>query len=197
MNANFLCFGGSFNPIHHGHLICARAVAETLGFTKVCLIPSAQPPHKQAGPELAPAADRLEMCRIVASADGLFDVADLELRREGPSYTIDTVRELKSRGAAEVHWLIGADMLNYLPKWHRSLELLAETQFHIIARPETVMDFAAMPEPFRELEKRMVQAPLLQISATAIRQRVRECRPIDYLLPAPVAEYIRRRALYR
>ena len=201
VNTNFLCFGGSFNPIHHGHLICARVVAETLGFSKVRLIPSAQPPHKPpsatTGQELASAADRLEMCRIVAAADGLFDVDGIELRRGGPSYTIDTVRDLKSAGVAEVHWLIGADMLRYLPHWHCPLELLAETQFHVMARPGTELDFASMPEAFRVLESRVVRAPLLEISATDIRRRVRAGQPVDYLVPPGVADYIARRGLYR
>src|SRR5690242_6189365 len=109
-----LCFGGSFNPIHQAHLICARAVAEARGFDVVVLVPSAQPPHKTSWPgDMAGAHDRLEMCRR-AIADGgksggvRFEVDDLELRRTGPSYTIDTAAELRARGWERLDWLIGA-----------------------------------------------------------------------------------------
>src|SRR6185436_942714 len=93
-----LYFGGSFNPIHVGHLICARAVAEKAGFEKVILIPCAQPPHKRGVEGLAASEDRLEMCRLAAAKQpDLFEVDDLEIKRPPPSYTIDTVRELKKR----------------------------------------------------------------------------------------------------
>src|SRR3954451_19497873 len=110
-----LCLGGSFNPIHHGHLRCSRAVAESLGDQRVMLIPSARPPHKPGDTTLASPEDRLAMCRLAAEAvsddDIRFEAADLELHRAGPSYTIDTVRHLKSQGWPSVDWLIGADML--------------------------------------------------------------------------------------
>src|SRR2546423_8060516 len=116
-----LCFGGSFNPIHNGHLRCAEAVATKAGYDKVLLIPSAQPPHKPDAPDLAPAEDRLAMARLAAPlAEGVpFEVSDVETRRGGPSFTIDTAQELRDQGINPVHWLIGADMLLYLPKWHR------------------------------------------------------------------------------
>src|SRR4051812_17449598 len=93
-----LCFGGSFNPIHLGHLLCARAVAEKAGFARVVLFPSSLPPHKLGATELAGAEHRLEMCRRAVAGDPLFEVNDLEVRREGPSYTIETARELHRQG---------------------------------------------------------------------------------------------------
>src|SRR5690606_12868952 len=119
-----LWFGGSFNPIHNGHLICARAVAERAGFDKIVLVPSAQPPHKPDATDLASPQDRATMCRIATQEDPLFAVDDLELTRPGASYTIDTVAELKQRGEQEVNWLIGADMLAILPQWHRPEDLI-------------------------------------------------------------------------
>src|SRR5215204_3176269 len=97
-----LCFGGSFNPIHHGHLICARAAAEAAGFERVVLIPSALPPHKLDDTELASSTDRLAMCRLAVEGDPWFEVEDIELIRKGPSYTIDTARELRRRGWPDV-----------------------------------------------------------------------------------------------
>src|SRR5678815_1912728 len=99
-----LCFGGSFNPIHHAHLICARAVAEARRFDRVVLVPSALPPHKLRADQLAPPEHRLAMCRLAAEGDRLFEVSDLELTRTGPSYTIDTARELKRQGWDAVAW---------------------------------------------------------------------------------------------
>src|SRR3954469_12040258 len=101
-----LWFGGSFNPIHHAHLICARAAAEARGMERVVLVPTYQPPHKLLTAEIAAAEDRLAMCHLAAAGSDLFEVSDVELERGGPSFTIDTVRELKRQGHPEVHWLI-------------------------------------------------------------------------------------------
>src|SRR5438874_10001193 len=111
-----LCFGGSFNPIHNGHLICAQAVAQKAGYDRVLVIPSAQPPHKPTA-DLASATDRLAMCKLAVQGRDLFEISDIETRRAGPSYTLDTARELRRAGLNDIHWLIGADMLLYLPKW--------------------------------------------------------------------------------
>src|SRR5438067_948023 len=109
-----LAFGGSFNPIHYGHLRCAAAAASEGNFERVVLIPSGQPPHKNPHVNLAAASDRLQMCRLAAADDDLFIVDDIEMRRDAPSYTIDTARELRLRGWHDINWLIGADMLNSL-----------------------------------------------------------------------------------
>jgi len=192
-----LCFGGSFNPIHHGHLICSRAVAETAGFDKILLIPTPQPPHKPGLLDLAPAADRLAMCRAAIEVDPIFEVSGIEVGREGPSYTIDTVRQLRSSGWGEVHWLIGADMLMYLPMWHKAEQLVDEVNFVIMGRPGWQMDWTALPANFRHLKDHIVEAPLVQISASDIRKRVGAGLSIDYLTPRSVCEYIRQHGLYQ
>src|SRR4051794_8977869 len=113
-----LCFGGTFNPIHHGHLICARAVAETGGFDQVLLIPSAQPPHRGGQYDLASAQDRLTMCQLAIKDAPSFAISDVELRRTEPSYTLETARALRQQGLEEVCWLIGGDAVPQLPSWH-------------------------------------------------------------------------------
>src|SRR3954469_17870848 len=100
-----LWFGGSFNPIHFGHLICARCARERLGFSSVVLVPSAQPPHKPNATDLAPASERVRMCQLAAAGCDDFEVDDLETKRTGPSYTLFTARELARRGSGRVSWL--------------------------------------------------------------------------------------------
>jgi nicotinate-nucleotide adenylyltransferase len=192
-----LFFGGSFNPIHVGHLLCARSAGEQIGTNSVVLVPSAQPPHKPGGPDLASAAHRLKMCQLAVAGCEMLDVDDLETKRPGPSYTIDTARELARRGEGQVRWLIGADMLANLPKWHEPAALLDEVEFVVMARPGWSFDWEALPPPFRTLRERVVQTPLIDISATEIRRRVAVGLPIDFLTPEPVARYIRETGLYR
>jgi nicotinate-nucleotide adenylyltransferase len=192
-----LCLGGTFNPIHHGHLIGARAVAEARHYEHVALIPTATPPHKPIANDLASANDRLEMCRLSVHESKLFTIEDIELKRSGPSFTIDTAHELARRGWGKVHWLIGADMLNYLPKWHRASQLIREVEFVIIARPGMELDWKSLPAEFQHLKENVVTAPLVEISATDIRKRVSAGLTIDYLTPEPVCRYIRDRGLYR
>src|SRR5207302_7769905 len=114
---------------------------EARGFEKLVLVPTYQPPHKLLGHEIAPPEHRLAMCRLAIQGATLFEVDDLELRRGGPSFTIDTVRALKHRGEPEVHWLIGADMAQIMPQSHKPDALLAEVKFVLMARPGWTMDW--------------------------------------------------------
>jgi len=218
-SARRLCLGGSFNPIHFGHLRCAKAAAENGGFDTVVLIPTAQSPHKPAGPELAQADQRLAMTRLGAefmntpdpntpgpntqvppaaqNSPVRFETDDLELRRGGRSYTIDTARELRRRGWPQVWWLIGADMLNYLPKWHEADKLLDEVHFLVMARPGFELQWDALPPKFRQLRENVVQVPAIDISATDLRHRIREGQSIEGFIPPPVIQYIREHHLYR
>lgn len=195
-----LCFGGSFNPIHFGHLRCAQAAALARGFDEVLLIPNAQPPHKPPSADFASADDRLAMARLAISTvqpPPLFTADDLELRRAGPSYTIDTVTELLGRGWPEVWWLVGADMLNYLPKWHRAEELVAKCHFLILQRPGVSLNWDALPnEMVSRLKDNVVPAPLVDISSTEIRRRVRAGEPINGMTPEAVIDYIAQNNLY-
>ena len=192
-----LFFGGSFNPIHNGHLICARMAKEKLGFEKVVLVPSKSPPHKPENADLVAAEHRYEMCRIAVENEVDFEVNDLELHRTGPSFTIDTARQLRISGHDYIHWLIGADMVKILPHWHMPQQLLAEVHFHIMARPGWQFDFATLPWEFQFLKEHVVETPLIDISATEIRRRIRADLSTRYLIPDGVGEYIRRHELYR
>ena len=192
-----LYFGGSFNPVHHGHLISARSVAEIKGYARVVLLPTGQPPHKPDSTELASATDRLEMCRLGTTRSTLFAVDEIELNQRGPSYTIETVRQLARRDGVRPHWLIGADMLLYLPQWHQPLELLREVQFVVMARPGWQIDWQKLPREFQELQNKVVQTPQLDIRASDIRRRVGLGLSIQYLTPEPVCQFVQARGLYR
>jgi nicotinate-nucleotide adenylyltransferase len=195
--ARKVCLGGSFNPIHHGHLLCARAAAEALGIKKVVLIPTAVSPLKIQDKSTAPAADRLEMNRLGIEVTPDFELDDREIRRSGPSYTIDTARELRKAGWKEVIWLIGADLLAGLPKWHEPDALLKEVRFVLMARPGWSFDATGLPPKFAALIQNVVEVPQIDIASTDIRRRVRAGLPIDFLTPPQVVRYIKERGLYR
>ena len=161
------------------------------------LMPSAHPPHKPNSRDLAPPEDRLAMCRLAVEGSEFFSLEDLEILRDGPSYTIDTARELKRRGWNSVNWLIGADMLLLLPEWHESACLLREVNFIVMARPGWAVDWEQLEPGCRALRENVAAAPLIEISSTAIRARVAAGKPIDYLVPPAVARYIEERGLYR
>jgi nicotinate-nucleotide adenylyltransferase len=195
-----VCFGGTFNPIHHGHLLCARAVAEVRGFDRVTLIPSAVPPHKSSltgNIDLASAQDRLAMCRLAVEGDPLFETNDIELHRSSPSFTIDTARELKRRGWPSVSWLIGGDVVPTLPSWHESFALLAEVQFIVMERPRSTLDWNLLLPSIQVLRSQAVVLPLIEISSSQIRARIKDGRSARYLTPDSVANHIANHGLYR
>lgn len=197
--------GGSFDPIHFGHLISARSCAEQLGLDRIVLIPSAVPPHKR-GVTMTEGAHRLEMARRAIEGDELFDVSDVEFQRGGPSYTIDTVAEIRRRGIGgpgELCWLIGADTLPELHTWHRAAELVQQVRMVTVVRPgwspPSRADLAkwAGEAAADRLLKNCVTTPAIEISATGIRERVRAGKSIRYLVPELVRSYIDATGLYR
>ena len=192
-----LCYGGSFNPIHLAHLACSKAAAMTAGFGRVLLIPAAVPPHKPDHADMPPVSIRLKMCELAVNDDPFFVVSDIEARREGPSFTIDTVRLLKAQGWDRVGWLLGADQLRDLLKWKEPHAVIEEADVLIMARPGVEMDWAALPEPFRKLRANVVEAPLIDVSSTDVRRRIKMGLPIDGLVPAPVVRFIADCQLYR
>lgn len=198
-------FGGSFNPIHFGHLIPAESAAEQIGLNRLIFVPSAQPPHK-SGHSLASAEDRLEMTRRAAADHPLFEVSDVELTREGPSYTIDTIAEFRRRFGLDVvlHWIIGADSLAELATWHRADELIDACQIVTMVRPgwpaETAIErlrTRLAADQVARLAAGIVNTPAIDISATQIRHRIAAGKPVRFFLPGVVLHYITERNLYR
>jgi nicotinate-nucleotide adenylyltransferase len=197
-----LCFGGSFNPPHFGHLVVARAAAEQAGFDQVRIMVAGLSPHKRSNPDVASAADRVAMCRLATAGDPLFEVDDRETGRSGPSYTIQTARELQSLpefAGRPVPWLIGADLLPGLMQWHDPQALLAGdvVRFVIVRRGDERIDWSRLPDELGALSASVVEVPRIDISATDIRARIRAGRDIRYLVPETVRAYIEQRRLYR
>jgi nicotinate-nucleotide adenylyltransferase len=186
-------FGGSFNPPHIAHLIIAELLRERFSLDKVLWIPSAQPPHKPQS-ELAPASDRLEMTRLATRDHSNFEVTDLELRREGPSYTLDTILQLKSDAPSHDYLLmIGGDSLAQFHTWHRPDAILREVPLLVYDRTDGGEAFEGVPSD-RLLR---TEVPLLEISSTEIRRRCAAGETIRYLVPDAVADYLHEHRLYR
>lgn len=197
LTSRTLLFGGTFDPVHHGHLLVCRAVAEALNCNNVQLIPNAQSPHKQGLTAQTSATHRLAMLRAATAGEKFFGILTLELERGAPSYTYDTINSLLKQGLHDFCWLVGADQLPHLPRWHRAAELVQSVKFVIAARPGFAFDFDSLPAPFDQLRNAVIPAPEIQISATDIRARVRAGKSIRYLVPDPVADYIHSHGLYR
>lgn len=195
--AKLLFYGGSFDPIHFGHLRCSQAMARAGGFGTVVLIPCAQSPHKSDPHNNASAIDRLAMCKLAAREDEIFQVDDIEIQRGGPSYTIDTIGALKARGLDEIHWLIGADQLPALPQWHQPRALVDEANLIVMHRAGYAINWPKLPQWMQILQKNVVDVPPVEISSTDIRQKVSRGESIEGLVPVVVEEYIEARGLYR
>lgn len=187
-------FGGTFNPPHLAHLIVAELVRERLRLDQVLWIPAAAPPHKRDTAP-APAADRLMMTRLAVESNPFFAVSEIELRRQGVSYTVDTLRQLQDERPNDAFLLIlGGDSLSTFNSWHRPDEIAARVPLVAYRRPGA--DLSAL-DPHLLRHVRFVDAPLIEISGTDIRARIREGRSIRYLVPERVRAYIEANRLYR
>jgi nicotinate-nucleotide adenylyltransferase len=185
-------YGGSFDPVHLGHLLVAEAACEEMRLDRIVFIPAARSPFK---PGLAPAPDalRLRWLRIALAGRPDFAVDDLELRRGGTSYTIDTIREFAARHPnAELCWLIGADHVPTLHQWREAEVLARRVEFIMIPRPGSPP--VPAPEPFRV---RPLRGWPLSVSSSEIRDRIRAGKPVDHLLPPHVAAAVRESSAYR
>jgi nicotinate-nucleotide adenylyltransferase len=184
-------FGGSFDPVHLGHLLVAQAAREELELTRLFFIPAAQSPFKP-GTEPTPAAIRLRLLRLALAGQTYCEVDEQEIARGGVSYTIDTVHDYARRfPEAKLFYLIGADHIAQLSKWRAAEELAALVEFLVIPRPGEAT--APLPPPFRG--RTLIGFPL-GVSSSQIRVRVKSGLPIDWLVPAAVAEAIRNNRLY-
>lgn len=212
-------FGGTFNPIHYGHLRAAEEVHEIFALNKILFIPAGRPPFKK--PKLIPAGHRYEMVRIAIEGNPFFDISDIEVRRRGVSYSVDTLRSLKDKyKGAEFFFILGTDAFPDLPSWKEPDKLLSLTNLIVISRPE--FPFSALPsspylkgvskKALRELDRGtketlpfsihrggkvfLCKITGLDISASCLRRLIRTGKDIKYLLPQAVESYIISHKLY-
>jgi nicotinate-nucleotide adenylyltransferase len=186
--------GGTFDPIHNGHLVAASEVAHVLALGEVVFVPTGQPWQKEDR-ELAPAEDRYLMTVIATAFDPLISVSRVDIDRPGETYTVDTLSDLRAaRGPdAEFFFIMGADALGGIKGWHNAENLFSLAHFVGCTRPGHPIDLDGLDE--RDVT--LIEIPALEISSTACRERVRTGRPIRYLVPDGVIQYIAKRGLYR
>jgi nicotinate-nucleotide adenylyltransferase len=192
------------------HLRLAEAAREALALDRVCFVPAGDPPLKHEG--IATAEDRIEMVRLATASNPAFEVLDLELRREGPSYTVDTLAEIRAGADGPLWFLVGSDALRELDLWSRPDELLASTSLGVALRPGSEAALRdLLPERFRARyretpqglehesgsELRAIPLPALDVSSRDIRGRHSGGRSIRYLVPDAVLDYIEKHGLYR
>jgi nicotinate-nucleotide adenylyltransferase len=213
--------GGSFNPIHNCHLTIAAQTRDALNLDRVLLIPTGDPPHKDLG-SLAPARHREAMVRLAIEGEPSFGLSDIELRRQGKSYSIDTIRALQAEmgPASNLFFVIGLDAFLDLPSWKEADTLLRACHFVVVSRPRvSFRQLATMPlfppadpKALRALDRgatprlsipvpggdmlTLLRLPPCHISASEIRGRIRERRTVEDVLPLPVQSYIIQHRLY-
>ena len=192
--------GGTFNPPHLGHLVCATEAADQLGLDRVLLTPVATPPHKCSDRDPGP-EERLELCRLAVAGDGRLGVCDVEIARGGPSYTVDTLRELHEREPEDhLTFILGGDVALGLPTWREPEAVLELATLAVAERAGALRGDIAerLGEAFgRRASLQFFDMPRIDISSSQIRRRVAQAAPIRYLVPDSVAEQIARGRLYR
>ncbi|MEW5957537.1 MAG: nicotinate-nucleotide adenylyltransferase [Chloroflexota bacterium] len=192
--------GGTFDPIHLGHLLLAEVSRDRLGLQRVLFAPAGDPPHKQ-DQSITPAYHRQAMVELAAAAHPNFDVSPVDLERPGPHYSVDTVRLIRARfdlPAEDCYFLIGADSLEDLPRWRRPGELVRLCRLAVAHRPGHQPDLTRLVGQIPGIAGRLdwVEMPALGISASDIRARVRAGQSIRYQVPAEVQAYIQTHRLY-
>ena len=191
--------GGSFNPPHLGHLVMAQEACAQVGLDKVVLMPVAAPPHKQLADDPG-AEERFELCRLAVAKDERLEVSRLEIDRGGPSYTVDTLREIHAASPGdELFFVLGGDQAQGLASW-REPEAILDLATLAVAEREEIRkaDITARVATLRGADRlRFFAMPRIDVSSSDIRRRVGEGRPIRYLVPDDVARLIGARGYYR
>jgi nicotinate-nucleotide adenylyltransferase len=191
--------GGTFDPPHIGHLVIAERAREKLGLAKVYFVPANEPPHKRGEP-MSPLKDRVAMLRLALDDHPFFALSMVEANRPGPSYTVDTIRQMLAEfpPATEVFFVMGMDSLAALPTWHEPRELIELCNLAVLKRPGYSADMEKLEREIPGLRSRVVfiPAPELEISSSDLQDRVRAGFSIQYMVPSCVAEYVSEHHLY-
>lgn len=187
--------GGTFDPIHVGHLMVAEAVWDEYKLEKVIFIPSANPPHKHK--VITSAKHRFNMALLATCSNPHFEVSSIEMERTGPSYTVDTIKALQKIYGNETkfYFIVGADCIDELPTWHNINELLTLCKLIATKRPSYEIDPNIIKKEYQE-HIELLDTPELEISSTDIRQRIKKGYSIQYITTEQVQQYIRKEGLY-
>ena len=186
--------GGTFNPIHYGHLVTAEVVRDRFKLDKVIFVPSHRTPYK-GRKDLASSSHRYKMVKLAVENNGHFSVSDIEIKRGGKSYTRDTMKKFKKKFGkeAKLFFITGADAIAQMPRWKRAKELPTLCEFIAVSRPG--FKLKRLPVKYQR-HTHLIEVPALAISSTDIRKRLKEGRTIKYLLPEKVERYIYQHRLY-
>lgn len=191
--------GGTFNPPHLGHLVCAQEALVQLGLDRVVLVPVNVPPHKTVTGDPGPGV-RLELCRLATAGDERLDVSDAEIRRPGPSYTVDTLRGIHAADPGDdLTFIVGGDVAQGLPEWREPAEVLRLARLGVAEREGSRRgDIAQRVGQVPGGAERVVffDMPRMDISSSLVRRRVAEGLPVRYLVPDAVAGYLREHGTY-
>ena len=192
--------GGTFDPIHIGHLILAEEARDQLGLEQVLLAPAADPPHKRQQGK-SPAEHRVRMVELAIADNPHLALSRIDVDRPGPHYTLDMVRLLHAQHGpgAELYFLMGLDSLADLPTWHRPRELMQACRLAAFSRPGAAFDWASLEAALPGVRAQVIvlPMPLLEISGSDLRERARQGRSLRYQVPRPVEQYIAQHQLYR
>jgi nicotinate-nucleotide adenylyltransferase len=191
-------FGGTFDPPHLGHLLLAENAADALGLAKVLFTPAADPPHKETD-DVSPAEHRIQMVTLAIENNPRFALSRVDLDRPGPHYTADTMRLMHEQMPnAELYFLMGGDALRDFPQWHQPAVIMRYARLGVMRRPGAVIDLSKIEAVIPSIADRIsfVDAPEIEISATAIRERLRDGQSIRYQVTASVERYLMEHHLY-
>jgi nicotinate-nucleotide adenylyltransferase len=196
-----ILFGGTFDPVHLGHTVVAVAAAEHIGANKVIFIPAKRSPLKASSPE-AGDEDRLAMVKLAISDNKNFDVSDYELKKQGPNYTLETVRHFKYQLGGSIYWLVGADGIEDLRHWFGITELIDECNLSVMLRagfgPPDFSKFEKVwgTQRVEKLQQNVIQTPLINVNSTEIRRRLSAGEDVGGMVSPAVLRYIREHGLY-
>lgn len=193
-------FGGTFDPIHHGHLVAAEEAKHQLALDKVLFVPAGLPPHKPSRP-ISPAGHRVRMVELAIAGKSHFAVSRVDIDRPGPCYTVETLELLRAEWGAgpRFFFIEGNDSLSDIVCWYQPQRLIELCELAVVVRSGSVIDLAELERQLPGLTDRIrwVNMPLLEISSSDLRARIRAGRSISYLVPREVEAYIRQHRLYR
>lgn len=183
--------GGTFNPVHVGHLILAEEIREKLELDKVIFVPTFVPPHKRENKDIAKAQDRIRMVKLAIKGNKHFAVSDIEIKRKGPSYTIDTLKVFKKKYSRDkLFFISGSDLFKYLAEWKDMAQIMKLVQFVVATRPGYSLD--DIPSSIKRVDIRAID-----VSGFEVRDCIKKNKSFRYLVPEQVFLYIKERKLYK